>query len=130
MSSIDAMTDFSKWNTEANRGHPINTTDATGYYTDFVANPNLAWAQYYNGSLANTLSQKSESVINYINRTAGWSNYYDSSQGPYVSNILYHNSFSTSPTKSILSYKDGVEEIKFGKDVWWTSQVHYMIYFV
>ncbi|MFU0251606.1 hypothetical protein [Spiroplasma sp. Moj] len=117
MSSIAAMTDFSKWNTEANQGHPSNTTDATGRYRDFVANPNLAWAQYDTGALANTLSQKSESVINYINRTAGWSNYYDSSSGPYVSNILYHNSLSTPLTKSILSYKDSGEEIKFGKAV-------------
>ncbi len=117
MSSIVSMTDFSKLNTEANQGHPSNTIDATGRYTDFVVNPNLAWAQYDTGSLANILSQKSESVINYINRTAGWSNYYDSSSGPYVSNILYHNSISTPPTNSILSYKDGGEEIKFGKAV-------------
>nr|CAK98197.1 hypothetical protein SPICI01A_015 [Spiroplasma citri] len=117
MSSIVAMSDFSKWNTEANQGHPSNKTDASGRYKDFVANPNLAWAQYDTGALANTLSQKSESVLNYIKRTAGWSNYYDSSWGPYVSNILYHNSLLTPPTKSTLSYNDGGEEIKFGKSV-------------
>ncbi|UZQ29361.1 MAG: hypothetical protein OHM56_09245 [Spiroplasma phoeniceum] len=117
MSSIAAMTDFSKSNKAANQGHPSNATDATGRYIDFVTNPNLAWAQYDTGALANTLSQKSESVINYINRTAGWSDYYNSSSGPYVSNILYHNSLSTPPTNSILSYKDGGEEIKFGKAV-------------
>lgn len=121
MSSIVMMNDFSKWNTENNQSHPSNEKDKSGRYKDFIVNSNLAWTQYDTGALVNILSQKSESVINYINKTAKWSDYYNSSIGPYVSNILYHNSLSTPPTKSFLFYKNKNDnenkEIKFGKAI-------------
>ncbi|WHQ37203.1 lipoprotein [Spiroplasma sp. SV19] len=118
MSSLVAMTNFAKWNTEENQGHPTKDEDpTTGRYPEFEVNPNLGWAQYDTGALANTLSQKSDSVKAYIQRSKTWSSYYDSSTGPYASNILYHNSLSNPPTTSELSYKDGGTETKFGKAV-------------
>lgn len=116
MSSLVAMSNFSKWNTEENQGHPNKDKDpTTNRYPEFEVNQNLGWAQYDAGALANTLSQKSDSVKAYIQRTKEWSNYYNSSSGPYVSNILYHNSLSNPPTTAELSYKDGGSETKFGK---------------
>ncbi|WP_425379967.1 hypothetical protein [Spiroplasma endosymbiont of Stenodema calcarata] len=118
MSSLVAMTNFSKWNTAENQGHPDKGKDpTTNRYPDFEVNENLGWAQYDTGALANTLSQKSDSVKAYIQKTKGWSDYYDSSLGPYASNILFHNSLSSPPTTSELSYKDGGNETKFGKAV-------------
>ncbi|WP_338955545.1 lipoprotein [Spiroplasma endosymbiont of Polydrusus cervinus] len=118
MSTMVAMTDFSKWNTTKNQGRPTTKTDTTGRYEDFQVNQNLAWAQYDTGALANTLSQKSDSVLAYIQRIANWGgSYYDSSSQAYVSNILYHNSLSNPPTKEIMSYTDGKKEIQFGKAV-------------
>ncbi|AOX44349.1 hypothetical protein S100390_v1c10130 [Spiroplasma sp. NBRC 100390] len=118
MSSLVAMTNFAKWNTKENQGHPNKDKDPkTNRYPEFEVNQNLGWAQYDTGALANILSQKSDSVKAYIQRTKGWSNYYDSSTGPYASNILYHNSLSNPPTTSELSYKDGGTETKFGKAI-------------
>ena len=48
MSSLVAMTNFAKWNTKENQGHPNKDKDPkTNRYPEFEVNQNLGWAQYW-----------------------------------------------------------------------------------
>ncbi|WP_368486464.1 hypothetical protein [Spiroplasma sp. DGKH1] len=110
MNTMVEMNNFNKWNVES--GRPTDN--------DFEVNPNTAWAFYDTGAMVNSISQKADSVLDYVNKTSGWWPYYQSQSGqPGASNIIYNNFIGTSPTTSQLGYttNSGKQTINYGSKI-------------
>ncbi|AHF57697.1 lipoprotein [Spiroplasma eriocheiris] len=118
MNSMVETQNFDKWNK-----HQISMED-------FELNPNTSWAQYDTGALANTLSQYSQGVNDYIQARQGWYNYYSDKTNPGISNLLIYNSLSSQPNEQYLSYvdKDHKETIKFGNKIARQSSALYNLF--
>ncbi|AGM26568.1 hypothetical protein SSYRP_v1c09810 [Spiroplasma syrphidicola EA-1] len=117
---MSTMVGMTKWDPKANDSHPTTAMD-NGRYTAFSANQNVAWAQYDNGALSNTLIRDSEAIKNYIAAVGSqkWNRpYFNDNDRPGVSNFLYQNSAQFAPTTSEMSYQNSNKDnIVFGQAI-------------